>query len=62
MHSASRNDYGAGALTGFCIRQAHNRNFRDIRMDAQNVFHFLGRDILAIANDDVLESAVEITR
>jgi hypothetical protein len=48
-------DYRAGAFTGLRIGQADDGDLGDIRVADQQVLHFLGRNVLAIANDDVLE-------
>ena len=47
-------DHGTGTLAGARIGQADDRDFGNLRMADQNIFDFLGRDILAVANDDVL--------
>ena len=48
------NDRRAGSLAGARIGQTDDRDFVDVRMLPEVVLHLLWRDVLPVANDDVL--------
>ena len=45
---------GAGPLPGAGIGQTDDGDLRDAGMADENVFDLFGRDVLAVADDDVL--------
>jgi len=48
-------DHGAHPLAGALIGQADHRDVGDQRMATQNVLDLRGRDVLRVADDDVLQ-------
>src|SRR5262249_30741674 len=51
----SHND-STGTLSGAGIRQPDDRDFSDSRMADEDVLDLFGRNVLAVANDDILGS------
>src|SRR4051812_34630376 len=47
-------DHCTGTLTCPCVGKADNGDFRNFRMADEDVLYLLRRDILSVANDDVL--------
>ena len=52
-----RDDDGARPLPGALVGHADDRDLGDARMVDEHVLDFLGRDVLAVADDDVLGPA-----
>ena len=52
---AARDDHRDRALAGARIGHADDRDFRDPRMAGEQVLDLLGADVLAVADDDVLD-------
>ena len=52
-----RHDERDGHLAAVVVGDAEHRDVGDLRVRVEHVLDFLGRDVLALADDDVLEAA-----
>src|SRR5690606_31346095 len=55
--TGSRHNHRTGALASACIGYTNDRHLGNLRMLEQHVFDLLGRDVLAVADDDVLAAS-----
>ncbi len=55
LGSLGRGHRGAGPLAGDVVGKAHHGDVAHLGMGEQQILHLFGRDVLAVADDDVLQ-------
>ena len=56
--AVAQHDHRAGALAARRVGETDHRDVGDVGVLVQHVFHLLGRDVLTLADDHILEPAV----